>query len=618
MMSDTITKLEVSLQTQELTDKEIAERATIQSFLNCYLRETNTGKLITKAVASTDIAFTEVLSRTGANSLFCCILKKQCLRLLIGIKYWSLTGRHVFSFPLFYQPSTGNLLELDYVTLVALLTKELALNSGSNSHQDELLSRVIQSYSHIEKFVRERKQDKESLYQFNNSFINTEQALVFGHHLHPTPKSRQGFSEQELVTYSPELKGNFPLHYFRAHQSITVEGSALSQTATALIKAELIQDLTIDEEFKQKYCQIDEYSLLPIHPWEANYLLNKPEIQKLINRGLLQDLGEQGKVYQPTTSIRTVYHPQSAFMLKLSLNVKITNSLRINLYKELARSVEVYQILAGKIGKKLRQKFPNFHVIRDPAYITIQIDGVPINGFSTILRENPFLDHPETDATCLIALCQDAIFDDGSRLKNVIQQLAQQESRSTEEVSLNWFRDYLQVYLEPILWLYFTYGVGLEAHQQNSVLQLENGYPKCLFYRDNQGYYYRRSCHQLLDNILPGISDKSETICDDAVVDERLGYYLFINNLFGLINAFGVAGLVDEKLLLKELRNKLEEYIDLAPKSTKLLENLLFEPKLRCKANLLTRFHDMDELVGSVATQSVYVNIDNPLLLIKK
>lgn len=116
MMQDTIIKPEVSLQAQNLTDKEIAERATIQSFLNCYLRETNSGKVIAKADANTDMAFREVLNRTNADSLFCCSLKHQCLRLLIGIKYWSLTGRHIFSFPLFYQPKTGDLLELDYVT----------------------------------------------------------------------------------------------------------------------------------------------------------------------------------------------------------------------------------------------------------------------------------------------------------------------------------------------------------------------------------------------------------------------------------------------------------------------------------------------------------------------
>jgi siderophore synthetase component len=205
-------------------------------------------------------------------------------------------------------------------------------------------------------------------------------------------------------------------------------------------------------------------------------------------------------------------------------------------------------------------------------------------------------------------LCQDSISGDGSRLAQIIQQLAQQEKRSTHAVSVDWFKRYLQIYLEPILWLYFTYGIGLEAHQQNTVLQLNDGYPKKLYYRDNQGYYYRRSCHELLDKILPGISQKSETICDDDVIDERLTYYLFFNNLFGLINAFGVAGLVDEELLLEEIRNTISKYSEHS-----LIDNLVSLPQLLCKANLLTRFHNMDELVGSVATQSVYVAVDNPL-----
>lgn len=40
---------------------------------------------------------------------------------------------------------------------------------------------------------------------------------------------------------------------------------------------------------------------------------------------------------------------------------------------------------------------------------------------------------------------------------------------------------------------------------------------------------------------------------------------------------------------------------------------LLQNPQLRCKANMLTRLHGLDELVGPVDTQSVYVTIANPL-----
>jgi siderophore synthetase component len=40
---------------------------------------------------------------------------------------------------------------------------------------------------------------------------------------------------------------------------------------------------------------------------------------------------------------------------------------------------------------------------------------------------------------------------------------------------------------------------------------------------------------------------------------------------------------------------------------------MLDAPTLRCKANLLTRVAGLDELVGPLETQSVYVPIPNPL-----
>jgi siderophore synthetase component len=88
-----------------------------------------------------------------------------------------------------------------------------------------------------------------------------------------------------------------------------------------------------------------------------------------------------------------------------------------------------------------------------------------------------------------------------------------------------------------------------------------------------------------------------------------------MNNLLGLVNAFGVAELIDENLLILEVRKALEKHLSLEQGCSKFLENLLNQSQLQCKGNLLTRFHDMDELVGSVATQSVYVTIHNPLAI---
>lgn len=585
------------------TPRQIAEYATMQSFLNCYLREMGGAQIVEPG--------SQVLGAAiEASRLIRCSLPHQGIQVLAPLRYWSPTGRHRFSFPLYYRAvGQKGPLPLDYITMAALLAKELILSGHDAGSADELLLRVIQSCRNIATFVETRQCDLERLYGVEFTFADAEQSLVFGHPLHPTPKSRQGIADEDLALYSPELNGRFPLHYFRAHRSVVQEDSAHPQTATALIKRELVKDPEVDPAFKSSYCDPDDYALIPAHPLQASLLLREPAVRELIGQGLLAYLGAQGRAYLPTSSLRTVYHPDATFMLKLPLRVKITNSLRVNKRRELERGVEIHRLLDSPIGRDLRERFPRFHIVRDPAYITVALPGKAESGFEVVLRENPFHGSDAADATPVAALCQDHLGGGRSRLAAIIDHLAREEGRPAREVSRAWFRRYLEISLRPILWLYLTYGIAVEAHQQNSIVQLRAGYPDRFFYRDNQGYYYRRSAHDALERILPGLSAKSETTCEDAVADERLRYYLIINNLFGLINAFGTAGLVDERVLLADLRGVLEA----AGASTSFVRTTLDEPVLRCKANLLTRLHDMDELTGPLASQSVYVPIVNPL-----
>jgi siderophore synthetase component len=603
----------------EMNVKQIAEQATIQSFLNCYLRETGEYLLLETKMAS-DLLAAKLAARQNVNQMIDCELPIQGIHVYIPLTYWSMTGRHIFSFPLYYSLSekSGPLMELDYISLVSMIMKEIHLRGGTASsetaNQDELMLRVILSCQNIEQFIKERKQDSDRLYEPDMSFIEAEQALLFGHLLHPTPKSRQGISEADAPVYSPELKGQFSLHYFRVHQSIVEHGSAMEHSAIHLVKQQVKNDPYVTSECKTNFCQEDEYALIPIHPWQAEFLMRKPSIQALIDKGLIESIGKQGRAFYPTSSVRTVYHPEEKYMLKFSLNVKITNSVRANKRMELERGVEVKKLLDGKIGKDLKNEHPNFDIICDPAFLTVNVDGEKESGFEVILRENPFYKKGAENATPIAALCQDSINGQTSRLAEIIKQLAEKEGRTPEEVSMDWFRRYLNRSLQPIVWLYLTYGIALEAHQQNSVIQLKGGYPDRFFYRDNQGYYFCESHYERLNQLLPGISEKSSTVCTDAVADERLRYYFYYNHLLGLVNAFGVGKVIDESKLLKEIKNAIERIKIPEGSSSQFLKSLLTSEKLPCKANLLTRFHDMDELTGSLETQSVYVEIDNPLV----
>ncbi|MBJ8008248.1 MULTISPECIES: IucA/IucC family protein [Bacillus cereus group] len=591
--------------------KQIAEHATIQSFLNCYLRETGSGEWITEDKRIEDI-FCHSFQRDTIPTYLCCPLSAQNVTLYGEVIYKSSTDRHLFGEQFYYQIGENkNVIKADYITVIMFLIKEMSINYGEGTNPDELMLRVISSCQNIEKFIQGREQDIAELYGFHTTFIEAEQSLLFGHLTHPTPKSRQGILDWKSSMYSPELKGECQLHYFRAHKSIVNEKSLLQDSTTAMIKKELKYDEKVNQEFIEKYCQEDEYSLIPIHPLQAEWLLHQSYVQNWMNQGDLEYIGPVGKCYMATSSLRTLYHPHSKYMLKFSFPVKVTNSMRINKLKELESGPEGKEMLNTKIGEVL-EKFPGFDFICDPAFITINY-GMQESGFEVIIRENPFYSENANDATLIAGLVQDAIPGERTRLANIIHRLADLEDRSCEEVSLEWFRRYMNISLKPMVWMYLRYGVALEAHQQNSVVQLKDGYPVKFYFRDNQGFYFCNSMKPVLDNELAGIGERTGNLYDDYIVDERFRYYLIFNHMFGLINGFGTAGLIKEEILLSELRSVLESFLPYNREPSTFLSELLEENKLACKANLLTRFFDVDELTNPLE-QAIYVKVDNPLV----
>ena len=157
----------------------------------------------------------------------------------------------------------------------------------------------------------------------------------------------------------------------------------------------------VSKEFIAKYCKEDQYA---IHPLQAEWLLHQAYVQDWIIQELLEYIGPVGKYYMATSSLRTLYHPNSKYMLKFSFPVKVTNSMRINKLKELESGLEGKEMLNTAIGE-VRERFPGFDFICDPAFITLNY-GTQESGFEVIIRENPFI---ATQTTLIAGLVQDAI-----------------------------------------------------------------------------------------------------------------------------------------------------------------------------------------------------------------
>lgn len=566
--------------------------------------------------------------------------------LRVPVHYWSPTGRHHFGQPLPDGGQDGGQdaggrapAPLDAVTLAALIAREAAHPGGSGGSGDpgthapaeaaDLVARVADSVRRAADFLAVRGASPQPP-PGTGPFLEAEQALVLGHPLHPAPKSRQGLTDEECRTYSPEVRAAFPLHWIAVHESVLACDSAWTERGRTVPAARLAARLAGDALASRLPAGTVP---LPLHPWQARRLSHRPGVARLFADGLLHDMGEAGDVWHPTSSVRTVARPGGPAMLKLSLGVPITNSRRENLRKELLRGLEVHRLLRSGLGAQWRAVHPGFDIVRDPAWLGVDgPDGQPLPGLDTVVRHNPF--GPSDDAVCLAGLTAEHPWPGAapgtlrSRLAEVVEGLAARTDRPVTTVATEWFLRYLDAVVEPVLWLDAHAGIALEAHQQNTLVLLdEAGWPAGGRYRDNQGYYFRESRREALRQRLPGagLGEGSDSFVDDAVVDERFAYYLGINNLLGLIGAFGVQRLADERVLLAAARQFLRRTargggagtagrsVDGGGPASALPALLLESPTLRCKANLLTRLHGMDELVGPVDTQSVYVTVANPL-----
>ncbi|MFI1962572.1 IucA/IucC family protein [Streptomyces pathocidini] len=585
--------------------------------------------------------------------------------LLVPVHYWSATGCHRFGAPAL-ESGPLDAPAADAVTVAALLGREAAPAASAGQIEGaarggvpagdgtDLVGRVADSVRRTAEFIADRRASP-AVPITGDLFLDAEQSLVLGHPLHPTPKSREGLSETELRAYSPELRGAFPLHWMAVDRSVLATDSAWTESGRSVPAEQLLADLAGGGlELPGGAAP------LPLHPWQARELCHRPEVAELLDAGLLHDLGPHGAPWHPTSSVRTVHRPGAAAMLKLSLGLRITNSRRENLRKELQRGVEVHRLLCGGLAEQWQRVHPRFDIVRDPAWIAVSLPGgEPVPGLDAVIRHNPF--GPGDDVACVAGLTSprpwpaDPVASEiaatadtaglpkapgalgpgslgsgapgpeaagpaagmRSRLADVVRRLADRTGRPVGAVSAEWFLRYLEAVVRPILWFDGEAGIALEAHQQNTLVLLDaDGWPAGGRYRDNQGYYFRESHRDALGRRLPGIGVESDTFVPDEVTDERFAYYLGINNVLGLIGAFGAQGLADERLLIAAFRRFLSEVATGPGRTCSPLPALLLDSTtLRCKANLLTRLHGLDELVGPVADQSVYVTISNPLAL---
>lgn len=574
---------------EQVIKMKIAEDITLRNILNCYL------------IGNPNI----LPKREGERVYFYIPLQVSGAKLKIEISYYSNTRRHQFELPPRIVMSNDSPRKISIMKAIKLLVEQRTIELNiPRTNKAKFMQQLKNSHANLKASLSQLKiQEIAELFASKLDFVTSESGILTGHQMHPSPKSCIGFDDMQYKNYYPEFRKSFQLHYFWAKNDCVLAMSNHAEGEGDLfVKNDLANGLNIKEGY-----------LLPLHPWQAGYLKTLPAIQKMLSNNSLQDLGAHGEYFNATSSIRSVYAQNSPYMLKLSLNVMITNSVRMQYERELYRAIAVSKFWQSEIGLELNKYYPQFTPITDPGFMCLHENGSLIEESAVLIRENPFTDIGN-NVTCLATLCQDNPYRQNNRFNSIIPSIARKYELDNTQAAYLWFSTFLTICIEPLLWLFCRHEVALEAHQQNLLLKLdEDGLPKHAYYRDSQGYYVTENmfdAHSQYKDIYSNFASGSYEF-----ISHHFSYYLIMNSVIGIINALGYSGLIEEARLIKCMQDFVYTKQNAWPKEkSKYLNGLLNSPTLPIKDNLATKLFDLDELTASLEEQSIYSNIPNPFL----
>ncbi len=576
---------------------DAALSAVTEAVLNCYMREGGQWRPLPADTVPE-------LAKEGDAFVAVIPFPEERTAILAGVRHLSPTHRHRFRTPAQIAMAGGDPWVVSLDTLMSMLADDLGETHLGNEMTAAgmrgpdptfLLSRIRQSVSEIGTILDARGDQVDGLWSAEPlRFIDSEQAGLLGHMAHPTTKSRWGMEPGDTAAYGPEAQARFALRWLAVDPALVEHDSATGSSAPELTEQLLRADPAVDvAALDAALADLGERILLPAHPWELDHLRDGSPLSALLAEGRILDLGALGGEVTPTSSVRTVYNADWPWQLIFSLHAHMTDEMRLTPIAELEHAVESARRFATQ-AEAAAELAPQVSLLQDAAYLAVVHDGAPIAGLSVQLRENRWDAGSDADVSAIEMLVQDHPFGGESRLAQIVARLAQDGGRPADVVAREWFARYMEVAVLPLVRLQAELGLSIESDQQNTLLELDGGWPAHCVLRES----YRSSQN-------PAAHD------DVAPTGPGIGEGPFLDNALGVINALGVAGLVEEDVLLVALDELLERERERARDGgdAAMLTRVLDGQSWPCRASMRTRLHnDVDR----------YVQIPNPLLGVRR
>ncbi|KAF3996765.1 IucA/IucC family protein [Glaciimonas immobilis] len=339
---------------------------------------------------------------------------------------------------------------------------------------------------------------KKSLYtqqhaRFNGCLL-LEQWGTLGHPWHPNYKTKIGLSKQDVFAMSPEFEANIDIAIaaVRADAMHIESMPAMPGFSTYLAWFEHTFPQVFrhwKEALLMRNLTVSEWLPLPMHPWQAQRHLPSEFPFEIATEKLIL-LSEVTCSAAPTMSFRTLVPQRSSHLplMKLPVSLRLT-SVQRTLSPKSARMGPRVSALLEKILDREQHFGDTLAIVCEQIglhYIDPQGNDDHARHLSILYRANP-MQHAEDN---MFPVPVGALFAPSPIQKNgtsraLITELVASAFQDNAQGAIDFYRRYTEIVVGATLGAYLLYGIGFEAHQQNSFLLIDaKGMPQKLLLRD--------------------------------------------------------------------------------------------------------------------------------------
>lgn len=246
------------------------DRLTLQNLINAYCFETGHGTIL--AVEQQDATQQQVSQN---KPLLVLTLAPLNTIMVVPVDRVSQLGQHRFAETPFifnnHQSTDSPWVTPSSISLASLIIEDIVHHYKDKATLDAngVLKRWIESYEGLQIILEHRSDEIDDIVEYQQNFIETEQNLIYGHAMHPTPKAVLVFMTLNGPNTRPKPKVKTQLHYWLVHPSCLIEEFVDGDSIAAELMAKLLPDMSAYQQ--QLIAQNPEYKLLPLHPWQATF-----------------------------------------------------------------------------------------------------------------------------------------------------------------------------------------------------------------------------------------------------------------------------------------------------------------------------------------------------------